>query len=173
MPHGFWHKLSWVRPRSGQNGIVGIKTGHTDEAGGCYLYAADQVIDGQKITIVGTILGAPDLASAISSSDLILVAAGQGFEKTVVVHAGQNVGTYKTPRGISSPIVASQDLSLLTWKGTDVRLQANFSPVKIPAQKGQKVGTISVAASGKTQEVPVILEQSLPGPSWYWRLFRL
>src|SRR5207244_2706367 len=30
----------------GQGGVVGIKTGHTDQAGGCFVVAADLTIDG-------------------------------------------------------------------------------------------------------------------------------
>src|SRR5437867_11201913 len=37
----------------GQGGIVGIKTGHTDQAGGCFVVAADLMIDGQSVRVYG------------------------------------------------------------------------------------------------------------------------
>jgi D-alanyl-D-alanine carboxypeptidase (penicillin-binding protein 5/6) len=165
--------ISSTNGQLGKNGIIGIKTGNTDQAGGCYLFAANQMIDSQKVTLVGTILGAPDLVSAINSSSSILTTANQEFEKTVILKAGQEIGIYKTPWGTSSPIVTNQDLSLLAWKGMDISLQSNFVTLKPPAEKSKNVGTVNITAGEKTQAVKVVLKQSLPGPSWYWRLLRL
>ena len=158
--------------RLGKNGIIGIKTGFTDEAGGCYLVADNQTIEGQKITFVGAILGAPNLKSAMGSTATIISASGDGFQKITVVRAGQQVGYYKTPWGASSAIVASKNLSLLAWRGADINLYADFVSLKLPAKSGQSVGSVSITSNDKTVEIPVVLKQSLPGPSWYWRLFR-
>jgi D-alanyl-D-alanine carboxypeptidase (penicillin-binding protein 5/6) len=156
----------------GKNGIIGIKTGNTDQAGGCYLFAANQMIGGQNVTFVGSILGAPNLQSAVSDSSSILAAANRGFQSVVFVHAGQKIGYYKTPWGASSPIVASKDLSLLVWGGTDANLKSNLNSIKLSAGKGENVGTVSIASGEKTQEVTAMLKQALPGPSWHWRIFR-
>ena len=41
----------------GRDGIIGIKTGSDSSSGGCYLFAAQQDIDGRNVTVVGAVLG--------------------------------------------------------------------------------------------------------------------
>jgi D-alanyl-D-alanine carboxypeptidase (penicillin-binding protein 5/6) len=43
----------------GQNGFVGVKTGNTDAAGGCFAFRAIRSIDGKRTTITGVVLGQP------------------------------------------------------------------------------------------------------------------
>ena len=52
----------------GQNGIVGIKTGNSDEQSGAFVGAARISINGQPATIVTAVLGAPNLNDAMESS---------------------------------------------------------------------------------------------------------
>lgn len=50
----------------GHNGFVGVKTGSTDAAGGCFAFRAIRWIDGTRTTITGVVLGQPghDLVAA-------------------------------------------------------------------------------------------------------------
>ena len=43
----------------GQNGFVGVKTGSTDAAGGCFAFRAIRWIGGRRTTITGVVLGQP------------------------------------------------------------------------------------------------------------------
>jgi D-alanyl-D-alanine carboxypeptidase (penicillin-binding protein 5/6) len=43
----------------GENGFVGVKTGNTDAAGGCFAFRAIRSIDGKRTTITGVVLGQP------------------------------------------------------------------------------------------------------------------
>lgn len=64
----------------GTDGVIGIKTGTTDEAGHCLLYAACYAAaDGQKVTIVGVIMGDTDAPSLFSDSLKLLASARQGL----------------------------------------------------------------------------------------------
>jgi D-alanyl-D-alanine carboxypeptidase (penicillin-binding protein 5/6) len=64
----------------GTDGVVGLKTGTTDQAGSCLLFAADYIAkDGQKVTIVGVIMGDADAASLFNDSRELLASARQGF----------------------------------------------------------------------------------------------
>jgi serine-type D-Ala-D-Ala carboxypeptidase (penicillin-binding protein 5/6) len=62
----------------GQDGIVGLKTGSTQAAGGCMLIAAWQEVSGRKTLIVAVTLGQPGTAGTIlpnalqASHDLLL-----------------------------------------------------------------------------------------------------
>jgi D-alanyl-D-alanine carboxypeptidase (penicillin-binding protein 5/6) len=64
----------------GSDGVIGIKTGTTDEAGHCLLFAARYAAgDGQERTIVGVIMGDKNATSLYSDSRKLLASAEQGF----------------------------------------------------------------------------------------------
>jgi D-alanyl-D-alanine carboxypeptidase (penicillin-binding protein 5/6) len=56
----------------GHNGFVGVKTGSTHAAGGCFAFRAVRWIDGKRTTITGVVLGQPGLAAAFAAADDIV-----------------------------------------------------------------------------------------------------
>jgi serine-type D-Ala-D-Ala carboxypeptidase (penicillin-binding protein 5/6) len=57
----------------GADGVIGIKTGTTNEAGSCLLFAARYAArDGQEVTIVGVSMGDTDHPSLFSDSRKLL-----------------------------------------------------------------------------------------------------
>src|SRR5581483_7224341 len=48
----------------GRDGFVGVKTGNTDAAGGCFAFRAVRWIDGRRTAITGVALGQRDLDAA-------------------------------------------------------------------------------------------------------------
>ena len=64
----------------GIDGIIGIKTGTTDAAGSCLLFAARYTAkDGKKGTIVGVIMGDTNHSRLYSDSRDLLASAKQGY----------------------------------------------------------------------------------------------
>jgi D-alanyl-D-alanine carboxypeptidase (penicillin-binding protein 5/6) len=64
----------------GADGVIGIKTGTTDEAGNCLLFAARTTAkNGQGKTIVGVIMGDRDAISLFSDSSQLLASAKQAL----------------------------------------------------------------------------------------------
>ena len=43
----------------GTNGVIGVKSGYTSEAGGCMVLAADRVIQGRSVLVIVAVLGQP------------------------------------------------------------------------------------------------------------------
>jgi D-alanyl-D-alanine carboxypeptidase (penicillin-binding protein 5/6) len=56
----------------GRNGFVGVKTGSTAAAGGCFAFRAIRWIDGRRTTITGVVLGQPGLAAAFAAADAMV-----------------------------------------------------------------------------------------------------
>jgi serine-type D-Ala-D-Ala carboxypeptidase (penicillin-binding protein 5/6) len=59
----------------GHDGFVGVKTGSTPTAGGCFAFRAIRRIDGRRTTITGVVLGQPgsDLqAAGLIAADAML-----------------------------------------------------------------------------------------------------
>ena len=167
------YNVNWLL---GTDGVDGIKTGNTDQAGGCFLFSAKQSVGGQQIQIVGAILGAPDINSpnqAIDDSQSIIEATPQNFTPLEVAKANQVVGTYKAAWGPSSNAVAASDLTIAAWNGSKPTQLTKLDKVSALASSGQKVGSASVTSSGQTQTVPVLLQQKIAPPSVFWRIFHL
>jgi serine-type D-Ala-D-Ala carboxypeptidase (penicillin-binding protein 5/6) len=156
----------------GQEGIYGIKTGYTQKAGGCYLFAAQHMVGGQKISYIGAILGQPLLGDALNESLTILSSADSGFETITPVHKGQTMAVYKATWGASAQLASSQDISVLRWKGQDIRILGEFDSVRAPASAGMSPGKISIISGQHKTSAPAVLAENLSGPSLSWRLFR-
>jgi serine-type D-Ala-D-Ala carboxypeptidase (penicillin-binding protein 5/6) len=52
----------------GHNGFVGVKTGSTHAAGGCFAFRAVRRIHGRRTAITGVVLGQPGLAAAFAAA---------------------------------------------------------------------------------------------------------
>jgi D-alanyl-D-alanine carboxypeptidase (penicillin-binding protein 5/6) len=65
----------------GYDGFVGVKTGSTDAAGGCFAFRAIRWIDGKRTTITGVVLGQPGhdqvAAALVAAAAMVDRIAGQ------------------------------------------------------------------------------------------------
>lgn len=154
----------------GADGIEGIKTGNTDGAGGCYLFAAKRAIAGHDMTVIGAILGQPDLLSAISAARPLLQATGKGFTEVKAIQKNDIFGYYAVPWGDPVPIKASMDVSLLVWRGADVKILNEPLDIMAPAQAGAYVGKVTAQSSGQKASSALVLSKDLHGPSLQWRM---
>lgn len=154
----------------GTNGIIGIKTGNTDQAGGCYLFGAKHIIDGQPVTIVGAVLGAQQRVLAMQDSRKLISSASSGFQTQTVLHSGQLAGRYKVPWGGSVEAVSTSEIKQLTWIGQTAVLDTNLKQIQPPMNQGADVGSVKTV-SGHEKSAAVVLKQSVGSPPWTWRIF--
>jgi D-alanyl-D-alanine carboxypeptidase (penicillin-binding protein 5/6) len=156
----------------GKNGVVGLKTGNTDQAGGCLLFAANRIVGGRTVQIVGAVLAVPNLASALSLSSSLLVSAQSNLADTVVTNKGATVATYHLPWGESASAVSDDNLHAISWGGSDVTTYNVLDKVRLPAGKSQVIGKrVEISnATGTRTSVPLILDGDLHGPSLWWRM---
>jgi serine-type D-Ala-D-Ala carboxypeptidase (penicillin-binding protein 5/6) len=59
----------------GRNGFIGVKTGSTDAAGGCFAFQAVRWIDGRRTTVTGVVLGQPgrdQIAAGLAAADALV-----------------------------------------------------------------------------------------------------
>lgn len=156
----------------GQNGINGIKTGNTDQAGGVFLASGTYTAAGNhRVTIVSAVVGAPSLRSAMDSSLPLLASSQTNFVETKVIRQQQIVGYYNTPWHTSTNAAAAFDLTAFGWKGALGKPTLSMEKVRVPAKESQTIGTLTLTdATGHTTSTQVTLQQPVPTPSWQWRL---
>lgn len=154
----------------GQDGIIGIKTGNTDEAGGCLLFATKQNISGQDIVIIGAILGASNRNQALQDTKKFIEKNVPNFQVITPVKAGDVVGTYKVPWGKTVNIVAEKDLSVLVVNKEKITIKTNLNEINAPQNKDTEVGQVTATYGSTTVSVPVVINSKISKPSIFWRL---
>jgi D-alanyl-D-alanine carboxypeptidase (penicillin-binding protein 5/6) len=157
----------------GQGGVVGIKTGHTDEGGGCFVVAADLTIDAMPARIYGAVMGQPNaLAGAFTSTTTLLHALSAALHLRSVVRRDDVIASYRTPWDEVGAIVADQSIAWVLVDGATVvrRVTLNELPASVPA--GSRVGTLFIEAGEHRAEVPLVMATAINGPDAGWRLTR-
>lgn len=153
----------------GADGIIGVKTGNTDEAGGVYVFASKYKLDKQHSTIiVGAIQGEPTVISAIHQARLLLNQARSQYEIKNIVSRGQVISTYISPWGSKVNAIASGNLSVASWRGVNTKPKVTLRDINAPAAKGAVVGKITAGDSS----VDIILQDNFNEPPVQWRVFR-
>ncbi|MFU8850241.1 D-alanyl-D-alanine carboxypeptidase family protein [Micromonospora sp. SL1-18] len=161
----------------GRDGIVGIKTGSTDEAGGCLVFAAVVEVAGGKFTIVGAVLGQPGANTPVQLNRVFRVTrplvrtAAAAIGVHAVVRAGDQVATVRGPLGAGTTLNAAQDLTVVGWPGMPVRLGIDIPavPARLPAEAEH--GRVTAVAGGGTKvATPLRTDVGLEPPSTWDRI---
>lgn len=159
--------------RLGYNNIIGIKTGLTDEAGGCFLFAAKYETEkDQSVTVIGVITGAANLRDALQNSEPLLKSAKPYFSVKTPVKAGDIFATLTTPWLTSAKVIAKEDITLVSWNGKALNPRVELANINRSLPVGAQVGTAVVASGSNRATTPLVLKEAISGPSWQWRVKR-
>jgi serine-type D-Ala-D-Ala carboxypeptidase (penicillin-binding protein 5/6) len=158
-----WNDLLGVFP-----GLIGVKTGHTDDAGWCEVAAAQR----PGYTIYAVILGSPTRAQRNSDLDRLL-AWGVSRYRTLTLVGRSPVAEVSLPYGRAPiPLVASKPFVRVVPVGrTVVERVVAASAVALPVRRGQRLGRIEVW-SGATLlgSRPLLAARSVSRPDLGGRL---
>lgn len=162
----------------GRDGIVGIKTGTTSEAGGCFLFAAEDRLAGHMVTIVGAVLhqlasGAQPsiIAAAFAASTALLDSARRVVVRRRVIRPGTTLAWIKAPWTDRVPLQAATSASLVGWPGLRTHTTiVTRTVISGSVSAGQEVGTAVIAAGTQHDTVRLVAARDLPSPSLVWRL---
>ncbi len=155
----------------GQAGINGIKTGNTDEAGGCYLFSAKrQVAGGEFVTVVGAIMGAPDRERAISDTLPLLDEAFKNFQPVVLIQTNQEVGKVSQEGGDKVSIVVRQGLTVLQWVAQKPTVEVIENALSSKITTDTDVGKLKFHVGNMVHEVSLTTQGSIQPQSLLWRI---
>ena len=103
-----------VNAALGHDGIVGVKTGSSSQAGGCLAFAAVRTVAGSQVEIVGVVLGVPatsaqpsELGGVISAAEDLLASIGGDLEHAEVIEPGAVLGSVSGAWTAGSAAVAA------------------------------------------------------------------
>ncbi len=162
----------------GKNGIVGIKTGWTTTAGGCFVFAATTKVNGRTRTVVGAVLAQfgttaqpSALTEAFDAATSLLVSTDRAVEQDTVVHRGEMLGHLNVPWATSVPLEASRSVTLTGLPGEHVHTTVRLpSRVSAPLAAHRRLGSLVVRLGAERVTVPLDTARALPGTPLSWRL---
>lgn len=155
----------------GQDGIIGGKTGMTDEARDCFLsIARHRPGSGEEVLIIIAVLGQPSRPETFAQTLAVLDAAKRGFTATPVLSAGQIVGHIRTPWGTEVPIQADTDIDIVRWKQSRIEVEPNLPDITAGQPSDYQLGTVTIQNGGALGSSTVSLAEPLDKPSIWWRL---
>ena len=139
------------------DGITGLKTGTTSQAGCCVCATAQR--DGMNL--IAVILGAPNSKTRFAEAKKLL---DHGFANWEIADAADFVPSMtdiEVKAGIETklPVCAAMEGKILTAKGNRGKISAcvTYDEVTAPVEAGQTVGNVTLSADGiKLGEYPVI-----------------
>jgi serine-type D-Ala-D-Ala carboxypeptidase (penicillin-binding protein 5/6) len=161
----------------GDDGIVGIKTGSTTEAGGCFMFAADGTAAGRHVQVLGVVLGqtgTPLITAALDASRALIGPVLAALHPVTALPAGTIVGQISTPWSPPIPVTTARAVTVLHFGPLPVRTVVNpdLNPIPVRLPSGTQVATVTVTAGGQSQTVAARISQPTVAPSWRWRLER-
>jgi D-alanyl-D-alanine carboxypeptidase (penicillin-binding protein 5/6) len=161
----------------GRDGIVGVKTGSTSRAGGCFVFAAHERLAGRSVTVVGAVLHQlatrtqPSIIeAAFDASTDLLASTRHHLLKLHVVRRGATLAWVKTAWSDRVAVRAAGSASLVGWPGLPIRASIVSRHLAAPLNAGQGVGTAVVTAGEQRVRVRLVVSRAVPGASLAWRL---
>lgn len=155
----------------GLDGVTGLKTGTTIEAGACLLFSGRAEIGGETVDVVGVVLDADVHAQAAADARGLLRSVMDDYRSVELARADEIVARWEAPWGETTELRTSDAAMTVVWG--DATSQA-FVPTPTLRAGGSAPDAPSMIVQLGAEQVRVPLEWSgaIEGPDLGWRLLR-
>jgi D-alanyl-D-alanine carboxypeptidase (penicillin-binding protein 5/6) len=166
--------ISTYTPLLGVQGVIGVKSGFTSQAGGGDVLAVDRTVHGKSVLLLAAVTGqtGPVVLAQAGLHALELVDALGPLIGSTQVLPGNHVVAHVSEEGTRLGATTSSSVSMLTWPG--VSATRVFLPARHladQARRGARVGTVVVTVGAQHVDVPVRLGGDIPPQTLLQRLF--
>jgi D-alanyl-D-alanine carboxypeptidase (penicillin-binding protein 5/6) len=159
-------------------GLDGLKTGHTSDAGYCFTGTAER--DGMRL--ISVVMGANSEDARFVETRKLLDYGFNSFEKRTIVSAKTELADVKTvhiPNGLKRdvPVVIGEGIELIVNKAeqAEAQMKATVYPedqLKAPLKAEDQVGTVEVTYGDRKMDVPLIVTEDVEKAGWFRMLMR-
>jgi D-alanyl-D-alanine carboxypeptidase (penicillin-binding protein 5/6) len=158
-------------------GLDGLKTGHTDEAGYCFTGTA--IRNGMRI--ISVVMNTPSEAKRFRETQKLLDYGFNNFETKTVVNAKSEVDSLKTvdiKKGVKTtvPVVTADGVDFIVKKGEAPQVTLEPAPLPepkaAPIQAGDVLGTVKVTYNNIEKTVNLIASENVDKGSWFRLMMR-
>jgi D-alanyl-D-alanine carboxypeptidase (penicillin-binding protein 5/6) len=137
----------------GTDGIDGIKTGSTGQAGGCLLFNANITVNGRPLTITGTVLGqdastGQELGVGLAAAKALVGSTESKITTHTLISANTPVATITLYVGGTLTLHTTQNLTVTGWPGEPVTLSLSKTQstptLQATSPNGELLGSVSL-----------------------------
>ena len=156
------------------NGVIGIKNGLTDEAGGVLLAAAKRTVDNTQLTIISVVMGSERYFDSQKDAVALIDPTVSALSGSASIAAGTVVGHYDVPWGENADVITKEPITLNKWTNALDASYVELYPITTTTQKGTVVGKLTVPQDGaNASEAQIMLDSDVNNPSTKWRILGL
>jgi serine-type D-Ala-D-Ala carboxypeptidase (penicillin-binding protein 5/6) len=157
----------------GVDGVFGIKTGSTTQAGGNLLFAAHLAVGGKRLTVVGAVFNqpgahTPQQLAQVNKVVRKLLAAVRKTVKVYTLLTANPVGAVRTAWGATTTVAPAGPLRVVGWPGLPVAVKVVRTEPGPQVTAGQVVGSVEASSV----RVELRTTASTPEPGLRWKLSR-
>lgn len=156
----------------GTLGVNGIKTGTTDEAGACLLFAALLPVGDQTVRIIGVTVGAPDQVTLTSALGSLLASIQSGFHIVTPVTQGAQLAVASTTWGSSAGLAVTESVTRIVWSSTPVLITIPATTNAV-GEEGSVAATITLQFGEEVLSLEVVRMTPMGDPGLPWRVAHL
>ncbi|WP_238403210.1 D-alanyl-D-alanine carboxypeptidase family protein [Paenibacillus mesophilus] len=158
-------------------GLDGLKTGHTLEAGYCFTGTA--VRNGMRL--ISVVMNTPSEAKRFRETQKLLDYGFNTFEMKSVIPAKSQVDSMKTipvKKGVKTevPVVTADAVDFVVKKGEAPQVTMEAAPLQevksAPISTGDVLGTVKVKVNDIEKTVNLVASQDLEKGSWFRLMMR-
>jgi D-alanyl-D-alanine carboxypeptidase (penicillin-binding protein 5/6) len=162
----------------GRSGVIGIKTGSTTAAGGCFMLAAQGVAKGRNVEVLAVVLGqhsSPLIDAALQASEALVRPALSALRAVTVVPAGTSVAQVVSKWAAPVPVKTTRAVTVVGVPGMTVHLAVKLtsSPQATLSRAGSPLASVTASAGAQVVSVPAVTNTGVPKAPLHWRLKRL
>ena len=165
--------ISTYTPLLGVQGVIGVKSGFTSQAGGGDVLAVYRTVNGKQVLLLSAVTGqtGPLVLAQAGLHALALVDAMTPFIGSTELLPQQHVAAKVSEAGATIDASTGSSVSMLTWPGvTATRVFVPAQHVPKQARRGTTVGTVVVTLGTQHLVVPVHLDEDIPPQTLLQRL---
>ncbi|MGG1599139.1 D-alanyl-D-alanine carboxypeptidase family protein [Paenibacillus naphthalenovorans] len=180
-----WNWMLWDNrnttnfKRYAYEGLDGLKTGSTNEAGYCFTGTAER----NGMRLISVVMGTLTEPSRFEETRKVLDYGFTNFELKQVLGAKAEIDSMKTvniKKGVKTqvPVVTETAVSIVAKKGaaadqfTITAAPADESKLIAPITQGQVLGTVKVSYNGNEQTANLVAAEDVEQGSWIRLFFR-
>lgn len=156
-------------------GVDGLKTGYTDEAGYCLVSTMKTKKGNTDFRIISVLMGAKTKEERNQYMKDLLDFVKKNIETKKILDASSYIKRIKTNKSKLGyvDIVAAKDVERISLKNISYELEASYSKIKLPIKKGEKFGELKIKNSEEVIDtVDLVAKEDYQKASIFTRLVR-
>lgn len=156
----------------GKHGIVGIKTGNTMAAGGCFVSATPINVGAETHYIIGVVLGQETLQNALDANAKMLNEVRSEFHLYPLTAPSNGFGQIINAWNSNSSLYTTELVQILGYPGMTASASISLSETQLPISRDKNIATLKIKSGQSIQEFPLRNSEQINPPDIVWRLFR-